>query len=93
MDCIRKIGLHPRLEDVIPGSMGLSSLGGMLTEPSGGRAIVSRGLPGHDTWDTLGDADENNSVSSGGLSPDLGDTWKYGCPKSVDWDSGIDVRG
>ena len=25
------------------------------------------------------------------MSPDLGDMWKYGCPKSPDWDSDLDV--
>ena len=35
-------------------------------------------------------AEENASVSSGSLSPRLGDTWRYGCPKSPDWDSDVD---
>ena len=31
--------------------------------------------------------DDNVSISSGSLSPDLGEMWRYGCPKSLDWDS------
>ena len=27
---------------------------------------------------------------SGSHSPDLGDRWRYGCPKSPDWDSDAD---
>ena len=42
--------------------------------------LTLRRLPGHDTWDSPGAPNENNSVSSGGLSPDLGDVWKHGCP-------------
>ena len=38
-----------------------------------------------------GDVDENISVSGGNLSPDFGDTCRYGCPRSHDWDSDIDV--
>ena len=34
------------------------------------------------------DVDESISMSSGSLSPDLGDMWMYGCPKSL-WDSDI----
>ena len=36
------------------------------------------------------DVDESVSVTSGSMSPDLGDMWKYGCPKSPDWGSDID---
>ena len=35
-------------------------------------------------------AEETASVSSGSLSPDFGDTWRYGCPKSPDWDSDVE---
>ena len=38
------------------------------------------------------DVDEHVSVSSGILSPALGDVWRYGCPKkSPNWDSDIGV--
>ena len=37
------------------------------------------------------DVDESVSVTSGSMPPDLGDMWKYGCPKSPDWSSDIDV--
>ena len=37
------------------------------------------------------DVDENNSVSSGSLSPELVDVWRYSCPKSPDWDNDIDL--
>ena len=29
-------------------------------------------------------------MSSGSLPPDLGDTWRYGCLKSLDWDNDVD---
>ena len=32
-------------------------------------------------------AAESASGSSGGQSPDSGDMWRHGCPKSPDWDS------
>ena len=32
-------------------------------------------------------AAEDEAGSSGSQSPDLGDTWKYVCPNSPDWDS------
>ena len=38
-------------------------------------------LPSRGTWAISGDTDDDNSVSSGGLSPDLGDVWKNGCPE------------
>ena len=31
-------------------------------------------------------SEENTSGSSGSTCPDLGDTWRYGCPRSPDWD-------
>ena len=37
------------------------------------------------------DNDENVSLSSGYLSSDLRDIWRYGCPKSHEWwDSEVD---
>ena len=35
------------------------------------------------------DGRKNASVSSGCLPPDVGDTWRNGCPKSPDWDSDV----
>ena len=35
-------------------------------------------------------SEENTSGSSGSTFPDLGDTWRYGCPRSPDWDSDVD---
>ena len=29
--------------------------------------------------------------SSGSQSPDLGDAWKYGCPKSPDWEGDVEL--
>ena len=37
------------------------------------------------------DVDENVSVTSGSMSPDLGDVWMYGCPKRPYWDSDFEV--
>ena len=34
-------------------------------------------------------AAEGEDGSSGSQSPDLGDTWRYGCPKSPDWDGNV----
>ena len=34
---------------------------------------------------------DGDSVSRGGMSPDLGEMWRYGCPKSPDWDSEVEV--
>ena len=36
-------------------------------------------------------ADDNASMSSGSMSPDLGEMWRYGCTKSPDWDSEVEV--
>ena len=43
------------------------------------QADKTRAYPGY--------ASDNASISSGSLSPDLGEMWKYGCPRSLDWDS------
>ena len=43
-----------------------------------------------------GYVDDDVSISSGSLSPELEEMWRYGCPKSPDWDSesdGIIVDG
>ena len=37
-------------------------------------------------------AAEGEAGSSGSQSPDLGDMWRYGCPKSSDWDAGVEPR-
>ena len=42
-------------------------------------------------WTFQGEVDDIFSVTSGSMSPDLGDLWKYGCAKCPDWDSDIDV--
>ena len=34
---------------------------------------------------------ESTSMSSGSQSPDLGDAWRNGCPRSPEWDSDVDV--
>ena len=31
------------------------------------------------------------TCSFSGISPDVGDMWRYGCPKSPDWSSDVDV--
>ena len=41
-------------------------------------------------WVTWGNVDNSGSMSSGSLSPDLGEMWRYGSPKSPDQDSDID---
>ena len=43
------------------------------------------------TWGHPELADDNASTSSGSMSPDLGEMWRYGRPKSPDWDSEMDV--
>ena len=35
-------------------------------------------------------AAEGEAGSSGSQSPDLGDMWRYGCPKSSDWDGDVE---
>ena len=52
-------------------------------DAQGYRDNNTRGAPGH--------AEDNVSISSGGLSPDLGDIWRCGCPRSLDWDSDSDI--
>ena len=32
-----------------------------------------------------------NPVSSGSMSPDFGEMWRYGCPKSPDWDGDLEL--
>ena len=35
-------------------------------------------------------AAKDEAGSSGGQSPDFGDMWRYGCPKSPDWDGDVE---
>ena len=35
--------------------------------------------------------DDGDSVSSGSMSADLGEMWRYGCPKSPDWDGDVEL--
>ena len=36
-------------------------------------------------------ADNNDTVSSRSMSPDLGDVWRYGCRRSPDWDGDVEL--
>ena len=40
----------------------------------------------------LPEVDDNNSDSSASMSPDLGDMWRNGCPKSLDFDNDVDLE-
>ena len=42
------------------------------------------------TWAFLEYTDDNVSISDGRLSPDFGEMWKYGCPRSLERDSEYD---
>ena len=42
-------------------------------------------------WDLPEVADDNNSVSSGSVSPDLGDMRRHGCPESPGWDGDVEL--
>ena len=41
--------------------------------------------------DLTDDFEGNIFMSSGSLSPDMEDMWVYGCPKSPNWDSEVDL--
>ena len=42
------------------------------------------------TWAYAACTDDNVSISDGRLSPDFGEMWKYGCPRSLERDSEYD---
>ena len=58
---------------------------------SGNQVAEAQLYQADSTWDHTELADENASISCGSMSPDLGEMWRYGCPKSPDWDSEMDV--
>ena len=35
--------------------------------------------------------DDVDSVSSGSMSPDLGDVWRQGCPESLEWEGDLEL--
>ena len=59
---------------------------------SGGQTADAQLYLDNNTWRDPEYADDDASMSSGSFVPDLGDVWRYGCPRSLDWDSDIDVR-
>ena len=42
-------------------------------------------------WDLPEVADDNDSDSIGSMSPDLGDMWRCGFPKSLDWNGDVEL--
>ena len=44
------------------------------------------------TWGYPEFNDDGDFVSSGSMSLDLGEMWRYGCPRSPDWDSELDMN-
>ena len=90
--CAQCYGFHPRQEDTLPDPRDLrdmTSFKDTLDRPSKQKCTKITTLGGEED---LGYADDEVSISSGSLSPDLGEMWRYGCPKSPNWDSDIDVR-
>ena len=98
LDGIHKFGLHSPQKDALPAPRelrmrGLSSFRSTLHELSGCQTVDTQWYQDKDTWGFSRDGDAYISMSSGSLSPDLGDAWRYGCPRSPDWDSDIDLWG
>ena len=52
----------------------------------------AQGYQGDKTGEDPGDDDDNISLSSESPFPDLGEMWRYGFPRSPDWDSDIYER-
>ena len=69
----------------------LCSFRSVLYELSGSQAVDEQWHQDEGTWGYPGDAEEHIPKSSGSLSPDLEEMWRYGCPKSPDFDSDIEV--
>ena len=78
LDGIRKFGLHSPQKDALPAPRelrmrGLSSFRSTLHELSGCQTVDTQWYQDKDTWGFSRDGDEYISMSSGSLSPDLGD--------------------
>ena len=80
MDSIRRFGLHLLQKETPPD-------GQCTVHMTSFRSTI---VPADNNWAHPGYDDDNASISSGSLSPDLGGMWKYGCPRSLDWDSESD---
>ena len=90
MHGIRRFGLHPPQEETPPdgqGTVDMTSFRHTLIALSGNQTAEAQLYQADNTWAHPGKIDDNVSMSSGSLSPDLEDLWKYGCPRSPDWDS------
>ena len=87
--------LHPPQEDTLPEPRDLGDTTisrDTLIALSGGQTVDARLYEDNNTWGDPGYAHNNASISSGSLSHDFGEMWRYGCPKCTDWDSDIDMR-
>ena len=59
---------------------------------SGNQTVDAQGCRDEITGNDPGHVGDYVSIWSGSLSPNLGEMWRYGCPRSRDWDSdGEDV--
>ena len=94
MDGIRRFGLHPPLEETLQDEQGvvdMTSLRDTLIALPGNPTFDAQGHGDEITGNVPGYVDDNVSILSGSLSPDLWDLWRYGCPRSPDWDSDGDA--
>ena len=94
MDSFRKRGLHLPQEETPPdgqGDVDMTSFGEAVM--ASGYQVAEKQL--HLADSTRGDIefnDDGDSISSGSMSPDLREKWRYACPKSPDWDSEIEMN-
>ena len=89
MDSIRRCGLHPPSEETPPdgqGTVNMASFGDTLIALSGNQPAEAQLYQSDKNWAYPGYDDDNASISSGSLSPDLGHIWKYGCTRCPDLD-------
>ena len=91
MDSFRKNGLH--LPEEKASSNEQKGLDGLLWRHSDGLDGKSSSRntlhEANSTWEHTEAADDNDSVSRGSMSPDLGDMRRYGCLEGLDWDGDV----
>ena len=91
MDSFRIYGLHLLEEKASLKGVDMVSLGDVVMALTGYQVAESQLYQEDSTWGYLELNDDGNSVSSGNMSPDFRKMWRYGCPKSPDWDGDVEL--
>ena len=94
VDSVRRRGLHTPQEEAPPGGQGemdMTSFRDAVMALSASQAAEAQLHQAGSAWGCPDLAADDASISSDSVSPDLGEMWRYGCPKSPDWDSEMAV--